>query len=62
MDFEPFKCKPKKMVKYAQTNRWLLPTNCLSVFDYFLALALKGLTRKIKEIGIPKFPNMSSLK
>ena len=50
MDYEPFKCQPNKMVKYAQTNRWLLPTNCLSVIDYFLGLALKGLTGKIKEI------------
>ena len=32
------------MVKHAQTIRWLLPTNCLSVFDHFVALALQGLT------------------
>ena len=25
------------------TNRWLLPTDCLIVFDYFAGLALKGL-------------------
>ena len=32
------------MVKHTQTIRRLLPTNCLSVFDHFVALALKGLT------------------
>ena len=31
------------MVKHTQTIRRLLPTNCLSVFDYFMGLALKGL-------------------
>ena len=33
------------MVKHTQTKtiRWLLPTNCLSVFDHFLGLAFKGL-------------------
>ena len=32
------------MVKHAQTVRRLLPTNCLSVFEHFMGLALKGLT------------------
>ena len=32
------------MVKHTQTIRRLLPMNCLSVFDYFVGLALKGLT------------------
>ena len=32
------------MVKHAQTIRRLLPTNCLSVFDHFVGLGLKGLT------------------
>ena len=32
------------MVKHTQTIRRRLPTNCLSVFDHFVALALKGLT------------------
>ena len=32
-----------KMVKHTQTIRRLLPTNCLSVFDHFVWLALKGL-------------------
>ena len=31
------------MVRYTQTIRRLLPTNCLSVFDHFVRLALKGL-------------------
>ena len=31
------------MVKHTQTIRLLLPTNCLSVFDHFVKLALKGL-------------------
>ena len=31
------------MVKQNQTIRRLLPTNCLSVFDHFMRLALKGL-------------------
>ena len=29
------------MVKHTQTIRRLLPTNCLSVFDHFVKLALK---------------------
>ena len=31
------------MVKRTQTIRRLLPTNCLSLFDHFVGLALKGL-------------------
>ena len=31
------------MVKHTQTICRLLPTNCLSVFDYFVGLTLKGL-------------------
>ena len=31
--------------KHIQTTRWLLPTNCLSVFDHFVGLALKGLIK-----------------
>ena len=31
------------MVKHTQTIRRLLPTNCLSVFDHFVGLLLKGL-------------------
>ena len=31
------------MAKHTQTIRQLLSTNCLSVFDHFVGLALKGL-------------------
>ena len=34
-----------KMVKPTQTNLRQQPTNCLSVFDHFVELALKGLKR-----------------
>ena len=33
------------MVKNTQTIRRLLPTNCLSLFDHFMGLALEGLRR-----------------
>ena len=33
------------MVKHSQTIHWLLPKNCLSVFDHFWGLALKGLIK-----------------
>ena len=39
------KRQPHKMVKHAQKIRRLLPTNCLSVFDHFVGLALKGLIK-----------------
>ena len=35
------------MVKHTQTIRRLLPTNCLSVIDHFVKLALKGLKYNI---------------
>ena len=38
-----FKRQPHKMVKHTQKIRRLLPTNCLSAFDHFVLLALKGL-------------------
>ena len=31
------------MVKHTQTICWQKPTNCLSVFDHFVGLMLKGL-------------------
>ena len=34
--------QPRKIVKHTQTNR-RQPTNCLSVFDHFMGLTLKGL-------------------
>ena len=39
----PFKRQPHKIVKPTQIIRRLLPTNCLSVIDHFVGLALKGL-------------------
>ena len=39
------KCQPHKMTKHTQTILRLLPTNCFSVFDRFVGLALKGLTK-----------------
>ena len=38
------------MVKHTQTIRWQQPTSCLSVFDHFVKLALKGLTVLLKYI------------
>ena len=35
--------QPHKMVKHTQTIGRLSQTNCFSVFDYFVGLALKGL-------------------
>ena len=38
-----FKRQPQKMVKHTQTIRQLSPTNCLSMFDLFVGLVVKGL-------------------
>ena len=35
------------MVKHIQTIRWQQPTNCLSMFEHFVGLALKELNKKI---------------
>ena len=40
---QSFKRQPHKLVKHTQTICRLLPTNCLSVFDHFVGLPLKGL-------------------
>ena len=40
--YKPSKRQPHKMVKNTKTIRRQKPTNCLSVFDHFLVLALKG--------------------
>ena len=40
----PFKYQSHKMVKHTQTICRQQPTNCSSVFDNFVGLALKGLT------------------
>ena len=44
--YNPFKSQPRKTVKHTQTIHRLLPTNCLSVFDHFVGLALKRLTKR----------------
>ena len=38
------------MVKHTQTIRWLLPTNCLILFDHFVGLVLKGLTNAFLKV------------
>ena len=46
----PLNVSNHKMVKHTQRIRRLLPTNCLSVFDHFVGLALKELTKRVAEI------------
>ena len=41
---QPFKRQSYKMVKHTQTIRQQQLTNCLSVFDHFVKLVLKGLS------------------
>ena len=43
------------MIKYTQTIRRLFPVNCLSVFDHFVALALKGLLSKVNPSNFTDF-------
>ena len=40
------------MVKHSQQFVGKLPTNCLSVFDYFVGLALKGLIQQYAKVKI----------
>ena len=40
-----FKRQPQKMIKYTQIIRQLLLAKCLSVFELFVGLALKGLSK-----------------
>ena len=40
---EPSGSQPHKLVKHTRTIRRQKPKNCLSVFDHFVGLALKGL-------------------
>ena len=49
--------QPYKMVKHTQTICRLLPTKCLSVFDHFVGLLLKGL----KHVSISKIFKCSIL-
>ena len=50
------------MVKHTHTIRWLLLTNCLSVFDYFVGLVLKGLKISGKIMRIDQYSTLSGLK
>ena len=38
--------KPQKVLKFLIRN---LPSNCFSVFDYFVGLAIKGLRKVLNE-------------
>ena len=46
----PLSANPHKMIKHTQTIRCQQLSNCLSVFDHFVGLALKGLRILISEI------------
>ena len=43
--FKPFKRQPHKMAKHTQVIRQLLATNYLNVFDHFVGLGQKGLSK-----------------
>ena len=45
---QPLKRQPHKMVKRTRQQ----PTNCLSVFDHFVWLALKGLNNSFQQNNI----------
>ena len=42
------------MVKRTQTIRRLLPKNCLSMFDHFVGLALKGLKKVLNQYFVSR--------
>ena len=44
---QPFKRQPSKTVKHTQTIRWQNANECLSVFDHFVGLTLKGTLMQI---------------
>ena len=41
----PFKRQPHNMAKHTQAIRRLLATNCMNVFDHFVGLGQKGLSK-----------------
>ena len=45
-DINPLTTSPTKWTKETQTIRRFLPTNCFSLFDYFVGLPLKGLRER----------------
>ena len=47
-NFQTFKRQPHKMVKHTKIIRGQKPTNCLSVLDHFVGLALKGLINSVQ--------------
>ena len=49
------------MVEHTQRIRWLLLTNCLSVFDYFVGLALKGLKAAVINCFRGVFKTLSNM-
>ena len=42
------------MVKHTQTICQLLPKNCVSVFEHFVGMALKGVMNQICQILVEK--------
>ena len=49
MALNPLNANPEKWSNTLKQIVGKLPTICLSVFDHFMNLALKGLTRKTRE-------------
>ena len=50
------------MVKHTQTIGRQHPTNCLSVFDHFVGLALKEFTSQVSQANITKSLVQNTLK
>ena len=53
-----FNCQPHKMAKHTQTTRRQQPTNCSSVLDHFVGLALKGLSFALLAINQSRTENL----
>ena len=51
--YYPFKRQSHKIVKHTQTILRQQPTNCLSVFEHFVNLALKGLKKRLWHKSFP---------
>ena len=58
MKFNPLSANPTKWSNTLKQFVGNLPTNCLSVFDHFMNLALKGLT-SVKMTDMKSTPAMS---
>ena len=56
MDLKPLSANPIKWLNPLKQFVDKLPTNCLSVFDHFMGLALKGLNKKIRALMEPWIP------